>query len=123
MSRLVSVKYITLFFLISSVQLVSFIVSARGSDVNSAHKTINGSASTGHPHPQFFYPQTHPHHTNDADGRDPRQWMSSYGYGSPYLGLGMFGGTEILIVSVSRATRCSPVALGINHLYLSPLPL
>lgn len=75
-------------------------VIARGNDVNTAHKTINGSASTGHAHPQFFYPQTHPHHTTEADARDPRQWMSSYGYGSPYLGgLGMFGGTEILIVS------------------------
>ena len=99
MIKLCKQKYVTIFLLISWMQLASFMVVARGNDANAAHKTINGSATTGHPHPQFFYPQTHPHHTNEADARDPRQWMSSYGYGSPYLGLGMFGGTEILIVS------------------------
>lgn len=97
-------KFAHLFIFLIALQLSSLCMCLGPSrvDVNSAHKTINGSASTGHPHPQFFYPQTHPAHTTvDADGRDPRQWMSSYGYGSPYLGMGLWGGTEVLIVSDS----------------------
>ena len=85
-------------------QLSAFSISSASgitrNDLNSAHKIINGSASTGHPHPQFFYPQSHPHHTTVEDDRNPRQWLSSYGYGLPYgYGLGMFGGAELLIVS------------------------
>lgn len=86
-------------------ELCAFSISSASgitrSDINSAHKIVNGSASTGHPHPQFFYPQTH-HSTLETDAdRNPRQWLSGYGYGSPYgYGLGMYGGAELLIVSL-----------------------
>ena len=94
--------------LVLSLQLCAFSISSASgitrNDLNSAHKIVNGSASTGHAHPQFFYPQTHPHQTTvESDDRNPRQWLSGAygGYGFPYGygGLGMWGGAELLIVS------------------------
>lgn len=103
---------------ISSHYQVSGHGITRNDAVSMASKAVNGSAS-GHPH--FFYPgqqaglttNAHqPHVTIEADGRDPRQWMNggygSMGYGAPmWPGLGMFGGTEMILT-------CLLVVLGIG---------
>lgn len=109
-----------------AVQVISisshYIVSGHGITRNDAishsSKFVNGSASA---HPNFFYPGQNggltpnahqPQVTIEADGRDPRQWMTGgyggMGYGSPmFPGLGMFGGTEMILT-------CLLVVLGIG---------
>ena len=90
--------------LVLSLQMCAFSISSAAgitrNDLNSAHKIVNGSASTGHPHPQFFYPQTHPHQTTvESDDRNPRQWLSG-GYG----GYGGYGGWRSEIARSDKTT-------------------
>lgn len=119
-SSLVPVLVFLVLHVISSHPLlVSGHGLTRNDAANLASKVVNGSAS-GHPH--FFYPgqnaglSAHAGHqpqvTIEADGRDPRQWMTGgYGYGAApfptFPGLGMFGGTEMILT-------CLLVVLGIG---------
>lgn len=96
--------------IISLIFLQSIIIIALAGIPNHADlhtKVVNGSAASGHP--QFFYPT--PQQSVVEEGRDPRQWLNSYGgYGSPYMGgmgLGMWGGAELILT-------CLLVILGIG---------
>lgn len=105
--------------IISLIFLQSIIIIALAGMPNHADlhtKVVNGSAASGHP--QFFYPTTHQTIVGE-EGRDPRQWLNSYGgmggYGSPYgMGLGMFGGAELILT-------CLLVILGIGVIGQCPL--
>jgi len=74
-------------------------------------KGINGSASG---HPQFFYPGNVASHQVPVPveaERDSRQWLNGAyggygGMGSPYYGLGLWGGSELILT-------CLLVVLGI----------
>ena len=102
---------ISLHVIISVLTTASFAHGLTRSDSNMLGKTVNGSASG---HPQFFYPGHITGHSSHQPGvtmeadRDPRQWLNAgYGYGSPYMGLGMWGGTEMILT-------CLLVVLGIG---------
>ena len=101
-SKIISIVPLTILLVLCTTAISSVSAITR-SDLNAAHRIVNGSATTGHPHPQFFYPQSHPHQSTagpgagELDDRIARQWLSG-GYASPY-GMSSWGGTEVLIVS------------------------
>lgn len=111
-SKIISIVPLTSLVILCTTAISSVSAITR-SDLNSAHRIVNGSATTGHPHPQFFYPQNHPHLSTvagpggEVDDRIARQWLSG-GYATPY-GMSSWGGAEVLMVSsfLSLSLRAS----------------